>query len=146
MIKFTKDFHNIPQPNNAPNSLSLHLTNPPQTALIGLFGYFSLNLSPATIRTNYTPTHRPQFTSLAARSLGAWFFLCAILRLGAWHFWGEKGWYDAGMVSLGVPLFHYTVEKLVFRSVEWKQIFMAFAIDGVGLGWMWVVRGEVLGV
>ena len=50
------------------------------------------------------------------------------------------------MVSLGVPLFHYTVEKVMFGSVEWKQVFMAFAIDGVGLGWMWVVRGEVLGV
>lgn len=69
-----------------------------------------------------------------------------ILRFGAWHFWQEKGWYDAGMVSLAVPLWHYTVEKVAFGSVEWKQLYLAYAIDGFGLAWMWVKRGEVLGV
>lgn len=97
------------------------------------------------MRTNYAVSHRPQFNALAARSLGAWFFLCMILRYGAWHFWGEKGWYDACMVSLAVPLWHYAVEKAVFRSVGWRQVFLAYSIDGVGLVWMAVKRGEVVG-
>ncbi|KAF1973747.1 hypothetical protein BU23DRAFT_129592 [Bimuria novae-zelandiae CBS 107.79] len=116
------------------------------TSLLGLLGYISLNLSPAAIRDNYTPSHRARFTPLAARSLGAWFFLCMVLRCGAWVFWGEKGWYDTCMVSLAVPLMHYTVEKAVFGSVGWRQVFLAYGIDGGGLVWMWMVRREVLGL
>lgn len=92
------------------------------------------------------PSHRTQFSPLAARSLGAWFFLCTLLRFGAWYFWGEKGWYDTGMLSLAVPLLHYTVEKLVWGSVTWGQVGAAFGIDGLGLVWMLVKRGEVLGI
>lgn len=116
-----------------------------KTAIVGLFGYVTLNFAPANIRANYKSSHHPQFTPLAARSLGAWFFLCMILRYGAWRFWGEKGWYDACMVSLAVPLWHYTVEKAIFGSVEWKQICMAYVIDGTGLVYMLVKREHILG-
>jgi hypothetical protein len=49
------------------------------------------------------------------------------------------------MVSLTVPLWHYSIEKLIWDSVEWKQIFLAYAIDGSGLLWMLIARKEVLG-
>ncbi|OAK98893.1 hypothetical protein IQ06DRAFT_349535 [Phaeosphaeriaceae sp. SRC1lsM3a] len=82
------------------------------TALIGVFGYASLSLfsSTTSIRANYMPSHRTQFSPLAARSLGAWFFLCTLLRFGAWYFWGEKGWYDTAVLALAflvVTLRHY---------------------------------------
>ncbi|KAF2450825.1 hypothetical protein P171DRAFT_439399 [Karstenula rhodostoma CBS 690.94] len=116
------------------------------TAFIGVAGYISLTFSPSAIRANYTPTHRPHFTTLAARSLGAWFFLCGILRFGGWYYWGERGWYDACMVSLAVPLWHYTVERVAFGSVGLKQVFLAYAIDGGVLVWMWLSRGRVVGL
>ncbi|KAK7186896.1 hypothetical protein DPSP01_007084 [Paraphaeosphaeria sporulosa] len=114
------------------------------TAFIGVAGYISLVFSPSAIRANYTPTHRPHFTALAARSLGAWFFLCGILRFGAWYYWGEKGWYDACMVSLAVPLWHYGVERVVFGSVELSQVSVAYAIDGGVLAAMWMSRDGVI--
>ncbi len=49
------------------------------------------------------------------------------------------------MVSLAVPLWHYSIEKLIWASVEWKQIFLAYVIDGSGLLWMLIARKEVLG-
>jgi hypothetical protein len=49
------------------------------------------------------------------------------------------------MISLAVPLWHYSIEKLIWDSVEWKQVFMAYAIDGCGLLWMLIARNEVLG-
>lgn len=121
------------------------ITNTYKTASVGLFGYLSLNFDPANFRQNYTLDVRSQFTHLAARSLGAWFFLCMLLRCGAWHFWGEQGWYDACMVSLAVPLWHYSIEKLIWDSVEWKQVLAAYAVDGCGLLWMLIRRKEVLG-
>lgn len=92
------------------------------------------------------PAYQKQFTPLAARSLGAWFLLCAVARYGAWHNWGERGWYDACMVSLALPLWHYGVETVGWGSVTWSQIFMAYAIDGSGFVWMWMARKSVLGL
>lgn len=44
-----------------------------------------------------------------------------------------------------MPLMHYTIERVVWGSVTVKQVVLAYSIDGVGLVWMLVVRGEVLG-
>jgi hypothetical protein len=126
----------------------LKLTPLLKTALIGLAGYASLSFTPSItfFRSNYALPQRSQFSPLAARSLGAWFFLCTCLRFGAWYFWAEKGWYDTGMLSLGVPLIHYTIEKVVWGSVTGKQVALAYAIDGVGLVWMAVERGGIVGM
>ncbi|KAF2259891.1 hypothetical protein CC78DRAFT_536733 [Lojkania enalia] len=114
------------------------------TAVIAFYAYFTLLLYPPFIRKNYTSSYQPQFSNLAARSLGAWFLLSAVTRAGAWYFWAERGWYDACMVSLAVPLWHYGIEHLVFGSVTWGQILMAYGIDGGGLVWMMAVRKGVL--
>ena len=115
-----------------------------QTAVIVTFGWLSLNFNPAEIRKNYMPAYQTEFSPLAARSVGAWFLLSAIVRYGAWRHWGEKGWYDAGMASLALPLWHYSVEAVWWGSVTWKQIFLAYSIDGIGLVWMYAARGSVL--
>jgi len=72
--------------------------------------------------------------------------LSAIIRYAAWQNWGEKGWYDACMVTLALPLWHYGVEKAVFGSPTWAQMAMAYTIDGGGFVWMWLVRNDVLGL
>jgi len=104
----------------------------------------TLNFNPGEIRKNYMPAYQAQFTPLAARSLGAWFLLSAVVRYGAWHYWGERGWYDAGMASLAVPLWHYAVEAVGWGSITWKQILLAYGIDGFGLVWMFFARKSVL--
>ena len=50
------------------------------------------------------------------------------------------------MVSLAVPLWHYCIEKVVFRSPTWTQMMLAYTIDGGGLVWMWVMRNDLLGL
>ncbi|KAL5113331.1 ergosterol biosynthesis protein [Pleosporales sp. CAS-2024a] len=116
------------------------------TAILGFVGHTSTLVSPSTFGSNFTPKHRPSFTPLAARSLGAWFLTCSILRFGAWFYWGEKGWYDVGMLSLVLPIWHYSLEKAVWGSVKWKQLGLAWGLDGLGLIWMLKSRADVLGL
>jgi hypothetical protein len=50
------------------------------------------------------------------------------------------------MGSLAVPLWHYSVEKVVFRSPTGTQMVLAYTIDGGGLAWMWLMRNDGLGL
>ncbi|KPI40155.1 uncharacterized protein AB675_11583 [Cyphellophora attinorum] len=90
------------------------------TSILVLGGYLSLLFSPANIRKNYTPGRfQKEFSDLAARSVGAWFLTCSLVRMGCFLNWGNfeggfVGWYDANLVTLAVPVWHYTLEKLVW--------------------------------
>ena len=71
------------------------------------------------------------------------------MRVGAWWTWGDaaagfRGWYDAALLSLVVPLWHYGLERNVWGTVGNRQMALAFGIDGLGALYMLWVRGEVL--
>lgn len=122
-----------------------------QTALLTFLGYLSLNLSPSTIRANYTPRYHTQFSDLAARSVGAWFLISTLIRFGCWWTWGDleagfRGWYDAMLLTLVVPVWHYSVEKVVWGTPTGRSMVVPYLVDGVGGVWLWWVRGEVLGL
>lgn len=121
----------------------------PQTGLLTLAGYGSLLTNPSQIRGNYTPKHQANFTNLAARSLGAWFLLSSLVRIGAWWTWGDlaagfRGWYDGALLTLIVPLWHYGLERNVWGTVGNTQMVVSFGIDGLGAIYMLWVRGAVL--
>lgn len=121
------------------------------TAILMFLAYYSLLTDPATIRSNYATSFQKDFTPLTARSLGAWFLLSGLVRLGAWLTWdnpaaGFQGWYDACLVSLVVPLWHYTLEAVVRGTVPvvGTQMVSVYVIDGVGAAWMWTTRKTAL--
>jgi hypothetical protein len=100
---------------------------------------------------NYLPAHQSSLSPLLARSTGVWFLLSGLIRLGAFLTWGKvesgfRGWYDAALLSLVVPLWHYGIERVVWGTVSNRQLMLAYGIDGVGSLWMWWVRGEVMGL
>lgn len=123
--------------------------------------YISLLFPPSSSPTaphplllpSYNPPFHAQLTPLTARSISAWFLLSGLIRLGAFVTWGDltsgfQGWYDAALLSLVVPLWHYGVVEggvVGFGSVSGRQLAVAFGIDGLGSLWMWWVRGDVLG-
>lgn len=81
--------------------------------------------------------------------MGAWFLLSSLVRVGAWWTWGDlsagfKGWYDATLLSLVVPLWHYGLERNIWGTVGNRQMVLAFGIDGLGAVWMVWVRGAVM--
>jgi hypothetical protein len=58
----------------------------------------------------------------------------------------RKGDYDACLGSFALPLWHPSVENVVFWSPTWTQMVLAYIIDGAGLAWMWLMRNDVLGL
>jgi hypothetical protein len=118
------------------------------------FGYINLLRGPAFTQPNYhsSPTVQSQISPLAARALASWFLLSGILRLGAWWSWGQaergfRGWYDAALVSIALPLWHYGLEVFVFGTVPlWgRQVAISGTVDGLGALWMVVARRAVVG-
>lgn len=116
-----------------------------------VLGYFALQTDPSNIRSNYKPPFQKEFTPLAARNLSAWFLLSGLLRLGAWWTWGNdaagfRGWYDACLVSLAVPVFHYSLELIIRGSIPvvGPQTVGTTIFDVIGSIWMWKVRDSIL--
>jgi hypothetical protein len=50
------------------------------------------------------------------------------------------------MLSLALPIWHYSLEKAVWGTVSGRQVLLAWVLDGVGLVWMLRSRSEVLGL
>lgn len=121
------------------------------TAVLMALGYHSLQTDPSNIRFNYEPSYQKEFTPLAARNLSAWFLLSGLLRLAACWTWGDnaagfRGWYDACLMSLVVPIFHYSLEVFIRGSIPvmGRQTVGTALFDIVGSVWMWTVRDSVL--
>ena len=124
-------------------------SNVPQTAVLMFGAYISLVFQPAMSRDSYRPTSQPQFTDLAARTLGAWFMVCGLVRFATWWNWGDmdagfRGWYDATMLTLASPLWHYGGEYWLFGTLARRHMIISYSIDGLGLVYMLWVRSDVL--
>lgn len=101
-------------------------------------------ISPASL---HSQIYLPDVNVPAAgiRLYAPWLFISATVRLFTFLHYGDRGWYDATMVTLTAAVLHWSSEYFVHGTIGPQMFVTSLGFDLTGLFWMALAREAATG-
>lgn len=112
---------------------------------MALYASLSAFVTPLKLRDQFYVA-RAGATAAGVRVYAPWFLIAAGVRIGLYLHFGDRGWYDAALITLAAALVHWLAEFYIHGSVTRQQFVAAMVFDGTGFVWMLLARETVTGI